>query len=99
MTTTETSDEYDQLVARTEATIEKFREDAVELKSELGGARAATKVQLMAMIDRLEKKYDGGLVKLGEIKANRSMEELGELHHRIASELSDMRRTMERRIR
>ena len=97
--TTETSEEHDQLVARTEATLEKFREDADDLKESLAVAKAATKVQLKAMIHRLEKKYDGGKVRLSELKNEGSTEEISEMHQKIVSDLSDMRRTISRRIR
>lgn len=96
--TTEATEEHDQLVARTEATLEKFKEDADNLKNELGVAKAATKVQLKAMIHRLEKKYDGAKVRLSELKQEGSTEAIGELHQQIVNDLSDMRRTMSRRI-
>ena len=56
----------------------------------------------MAMIDRLEKKYDGNKVKLKaltDFDEEAPSKELGDLHQTIVSELSDMRRTIERRIR
>ena len=58
-----TIESYEQMLERTTATLEKYREGADELKVELRQARAGRKVQIMAMIDRLEKKYDGNKVK------------------------------------
>jgi len=97
-----TIESYEQMLERTTATLEKYREGADELKVELRQARAGRKVQIMAMIDRLEKKYDGNKVKLKaltDFDEEAPSKELGDLHQTIVSELSDMRRTIERRIR
>jgi len=97
-----TIESYEQMLERTTATLEKYREGADELKVELQQARAGRKVQIMAMIDRLEKKYDGNKIKLEaltDFDEETSSKELGDLHQKISSELSDMRRTIERRIR
>ena len=97
-----TIESYEQMLERTTATLEKYREGADELKVELRQARAGRKVQIMAMIDRLEKKYDGNKVKLKaltDFDEEAPSKELGDLHHKIASQLSDMRRTIEHRIR
>ena len=98
--TTETAEEYQQLVERTEATLEKFKERADSLRDELSDARAATKVQMKAMIARLEQKYEDGQEKLSSLRRNGAdaVDELGRLHHKIVSDLSDMKRTIERRI-
>ena len=97
--TTDMQEQHQSLVERTEATLEKFKERAEELKGELGDARAATKVQLKAMIARLEKKYEGAKGEFDRLKRNGSeVEELGKLHQRIVSDLSDMKRTIDRRI-
>lgn len=93
----EITEEYQQLVERTQATVEKFKERAEELKGELGDARAVKKVQLKAMIARLEKKYDGAKQRLSELSED-SIDELGELHQKVVSDLSDMKRTIDRRI-
>jgi hypothetical protein len=96
--TTDLTEDYQHLVERTEATVEKFRERAEELKEMLGEARAGRKVQILAMIDRLEKKYDGAKESLAALTPD-SLEEIGQLHQKIVSELSDMKRTIEHRIR
>ncbi len=96
------SEDFDQLVERTQVTVEKFRERAEELREELKQARAGRKVQIMAMIDRLERKYDGAKEKLEEFtedKTEDTSRALGDFHQKIVSELSDMKRTIEQRIR
>lgn len=97
----ETTEEYEQLVERTQATLEKFRERAEELKEELSDARAATKVQIKAMIQRLEKKYEEGKEELSSLRRGGSdnAEQIGRLHQKIVGSLSDMKRTIDRRIR
>lgn len=100
----EISESYEQLLERTTATVEKYREGAEELREELRQARAGRKVQIMAMIDRLERKYDGAKTRLEEFADGESEEEdvgqeLGDFHQKIVSELSDMKRTIETRIR
>lgn len=96
------TEDFDQLVARATATVEKYRENAEELREELRQARAGRKVQIMAMIDRLERKYDGAKVKLEEFSENTAedtAQALGDFHQKVVSELSDMKRTIEQRIR
>jgi len=96
------SEDFDQLVERTQATVEKYRERADELREELRQARAGRKVQIMAMIDRLERKYDGAKEKLEEFSedhAEDAAQALGAFHQKVVSELSDMKRTIEQRIR
>ena len=65
-------------------------------------ARAVRKVQIMAMIDRLERKYDGAKTRLDELSGSEnegSSRALGALHQKVVSELSDMKRTIQTRIR
>ncbi|MDH3734009.1 MAG: hypothetical protein OEU54_10765 [Gemmatimonadota bacterium] len=96
------TEDFDQLVARTTATVEKYREKAEELREELRAARAGRKVQIMAMIDRLERKYDGAKVKLEEFSehtAEDTAQALGDFHQKVVSEFSDMKRTIDQRIR
>lgn len=96
------TEDFDQLVARTSATVEKYRERAEELREELRAARAGRKVQIMAMIDRLERKYDGAKEKLEEFSGNSAddaAQALGDFHQKVVSELSDMKRTIDQRIR
>lgn len=98
----EFSDNYEQLLQRTTATVEKYREGADELRVKLREARAGRKVQIMAMIDRLERKYDGAKTRLDELsdgEGEGSSRALGQLHQKVVSELSDMRRTIQTRIR
>lgn len=98
--TTETKEEYQTLVERTEATLEKYRERAEELRGVLGDARAATKVQIKAMISRLEKKHESASDRLSRLRrgGTTNTEEIGQLHQQIVSELTDMKRTIDRRI-
>ncbi len=99
------SDEYDQLLRRTAATVEKFKEGAEELKDKLGKARANRRVQLLAMINRMENKYEGATSRLEHLAdatdeaGTRPSRELGALHQQVVSELSNMKRTIENRIR
>ncbi len=96
------SESYEHMLARTTTTVEKYREGAEELREELKAARAGRKVQIMAMIDRLERKYDGAKIRLDELADSKDEDpdrELGDFHQKVVSELSDMRRTIERRIR
>ena len=98
----ENSESYAQMMERTTATVEKYREGAEQLREELRAARAGRKVQIMAMIDRLERKYDGAKTRLDELADSKTEDpdqELGDFHQKVVSELSDMNRTIERRIR
>ncbi|WP_419165019.1 hypothetical protein [Candidatus Palauibacter sp.] len=98
----ELSENYEQLLQRTNATVEKYREGAEELRTKLREARAGRKVQIMAMIDRLERKYDGAKTRLDELSDSEnegSSRALGALHQKVVSELSDMKRTIQTRIR
>ena len=98
----ELSENYEQLLQRTNATVEKYREGAEELRVKLREARAGRKVQIMAMIDRLERKYDGAKTRLDELSDSEnegSSRALGALHKKVVSELSDMKRTIQTRIR
>lgn len=97
---TDTTEEYQQIVERTEATLEKFREKAESLRGELSDARAATKVQIKAMIARLEQKHEEASERLSELRRNgaANSEKITRLHQRIVSDLSDMNKTIDRRI-
>ena len=98
----ELSDSYEQLLQRTTATVEKFREGAEDLRIKLREARAGRKVQIMAMIDRLERKYDGAKSRLEELAISEedgNNRALGALHQKVVSDLSDMKRTIQTRIR
>lgn len=97
----EFSENYEQLLQRTTATLEKYREGAEELRVKLREARAGRKVQIMAMIDRLERKYDGAKTRLEELADTEegNSRALNALHQKVASELADMKRTIKTRIR
>ena len=97
--TIETSEDFANLVDRTEAAVEKFRERADGLRDEIGEAKAAAKVRYKAMIARLDNKYEGATQRLSELKDGGTIEQLDELHEKIVAELSDMKRTIERRLR
>ncbi|HKK26504.1 MAG TPA: hypothetical protein VKB18_00310 [Gemmatimonadota bacterium] len=94
-----TSSQIDQLIERTEASLAKFKDRAEQLRSEISDARAATKVQMKAMVERLEKKYRASEKKLKELKSSGGpREEIEELHSQIVSDLQSMVRTIKRRI-
>ena len=99
--TIDTSDNFANLVDRTEAAVEKFRERADGLRDEIGEAKAAAKVRYKAMIARLDHKYDGARSKLDELKeaGEDSLDQLHELHEKLVAELTDMKRTIDRRLR
>lgn len=88
------------LIERTEASLEKYKQRADELREELSSARAATKVQIKAMVQRLEEKYDDASSKLKELRdSSDGKDDLEKLHREVTSDLSDMVRTIKRRIR
>lgn len=94
-----TSSQIDQLVERTEASLAKFKDRADQLRSEIADARAATKVQMKAMVDRLEQKYRESEKKLHNLQsAGGPREDIEELHTQIVSDLQSMARTIKRRI-
>ena len=97
----EFSENYEQLLQRTTATLEKYREGAEELRVKLREARAGRKVQIMAMIDRLERKDDGEKTRLEELADSEegNSRALSSLHQKVVSELADMKRTIKTRIR
>lgn len=81
---------------RTRANLQKFKDRADELREELGDARAATKVQMKAMIERLEEKHEEAKERYDKVK--RSEEDLKEFHDALVSELQTMMKTIRRRI-
>lgn len=94
-----TSAQIDQLIEKTEASLAKFKDRAEQLRSEISDARAATKVQMKAMVERLEKKYRTSEKKLKELKSSGGpREEIEELHSQIVADLQSMVRTIKRRI-
>ncbi len=94
-----TSSQTDQLIERTEASLAKFKDRADQLRSEIGDARAATKVRIKAMVDRLEAKYQEYEKKLETAKKGGGpREEIEALHTEIVDDLQSMARTINRRI-
>jgi phage shock protein A len=94
-----TSAQIDQLIERTEANLAKFKDRAEQLRGEIGDARAATKVQIKAMVDRLEAKYEESEKQLQSLKkAGGPREEIEALHSAIVDDLQSMARTIKRRI-
>jgi predicted DNA-binding protein YlxM (UPF0122 family) len=94
-----TSAQIDQLIERTEANLAKFKDRAAELRTEIGDARAATKVRIKAMVDRLEAKYEESEKKLHDLKkAGGPREDIEALHSEIVDDLQSMARTIKRRI-
>lgn len=92
----------DDLTERTEASLRKFKERADQLREDLGDARAATKVQMKAMIQRLDAKYEEAEERLGELKRSSAAgkkEDIRKLHDEIVDDLQSMVKTIRRRIR
>jgi wobble nucleotide-excising tRNase len=94
-----TSTQIDQLIEKTEASLSKFKDRADQLRSEMGDAKASTKVQIKAMVERLEAKYRQSEQKLeGLKKSGGSREDIEALHGKIVDDLQSMLRTINRRI-
>lgn len=93
--------QFEDLAKETEETLEKFKKRAASLQEEVDDARAATRVQMKAMVERLEKKYDEGSARLAELRQNGSegLEELRRFNRKLVNDLQDMGRTIRRRIR
>lgn len=93
--------QFQNLVSDTEETLDKFKKRANKLREELGDARAATKVQIKAMVERLEKKYEKATSELDEIRDAGSdrMDDLRQLNKTLVKDLKDMGKTIRRRIR
>lgn len=96
--TTETTEGTQEIADRAEAAVEKYKQHAEELKEEVGNARAATKVQIKAMIQRLENQYEEAKERLSELKGG-DTDELHRFHQEIVGKLADMKKTIKRRIR
>jgi len=92
----------DDLTERTEASLRKFKERADQLREDLGDARAATKVQMKAMIQRLDAKYEQAEKRLDKLKSSQAAgkkEDIRKLHDDIVDDLQSMVKTIRRRIR
>lgn len=92
--------QFESLAKETEETLERFKKRAAALREEHDQRRAATKVQIKAMVQRLEKKYDEGQERLEELRNEGSdaLEELRRFNRGLVNDLQDMARTIRRRI-
>lgn len=92
--------QLDDLLEKTEASLKKFKEREEQLRAEIDDARAATTVQLKAMVERLEMKYERAQERLDELKGSSSatLEEVKRLHDGVVSDLQSMVKTIKRRI-
>lgn len=93
--------EIDELKERTEASLAKFKERADALREDVSDARAATKVQMKAMIQRLDEKYERASERFGDLKSSTATTraDYQELHDEIVQDLQSMVKTIRRRIR
>jgi archaellum component FlaC len=91
----------DELKDRTEASLKKFKERADNLREEVSDARAATKVQIKAMIERLDEKYERAQSRFKDLKSSTTTTKADyqKLHDEIVDDLQSMVRTIRRRIR
>lgn len=91
----------DDLKERTEASVAKLKERSEELRDELGDARAATKVQIKAMVERLDNKYEVAKERLDALNRSRSetQQDWKELYDEVVADLKSMGKTIRRRIR
>lgn len=91
----------DELKERTEASLAKFKERAEALREDLSDARAATKVQMKAMIQRLDEKYERASQRFDDLKSSSATTraDYQELHDEIVDDLQSMVKTIRRRIR
>lgn len=93
--------DIDDLKERTEASLGKFKERAAALREDLSDARAATKVQMKAMIQRLEEKHDRLTERFDGLKRSTTTTKADyqRLHDEIVDDLQSMVKTIRRRIR
>lgn len=93
--------ETDELKERIEASLAKFEERANELREDLSDARAATKVQMKAMIQRLDEKYERATERFKSLKSSSASTkaDFQDLHDEIVQDLQSMLKTIRRRIR
>lgn len=93
--------DIDELKDRTEASLKKFKERADNLREEVSDARAATKVQIKAMIERLDEKYERAQARFDDLKSSTATtrSDYQALHDEIVDDLQSMVRTIKRRIR
>ena len=91
----------DELKERTEASLAKFKERANELREDLSDARAATKVQMKAMIQRLDEKHERATERFEDLKSSTAStkSDFQDLHDEIVDDLQSMLKTIRRRIR
>lgn len=93
--------QFESLLDETEETLEKYKNRANELRKEHDERRAATKVQIKAMVERLEEKYENMSAELEEIRDAGSdrADDLKRLNRQVVNDLKDMGKTIRRRIR
>lgn len=91
----------DEIKDRIEASLTKFKDRADNLREDVSDARAATKVQIKAMIERLDEKYEAAQASFDDLKASTTTtkSDYQQLHDEIVDDLQSMIRTIKRRIR
>lgn len=92
--------DIDQIKDRTEAHLEKYRERALTLRDDLSDARAATKVQMKAMIERLEEKAEEAESRYKDLKSSSATTraDYQDLLDELTDDWRSMLKTMRRRI-
>lgn len=91
----------DEIKDRIEASLTKFKDRADNLREDVSDARAATKVQIKAMIERLDEKYEAAQASFDDLKSSTTTtkSDYQQLHDEIVDDLQSMIRTIKRRIR
>lgn len=93
--------DIDDLKERTEASLAKFKERSAALREDLSDARAATKVQMKAMIQRLDEKHERLSERFSGLKRSTTTTKADyqRFHDEIVDDLQSMLKTIRRRIR
>lgn len=93
--------DIDEIKSRTEARIEKYRDRANALRDDLSDARAATKVQMKAMIERLEEKIERAEERYDDLKSSSATtaSDYQALLDELMDDWQSMIKTIRRRIR
>ena len=93
--------DLDEIKERTEAHLKKYRERATVLRDDLSDARAATKVQMKAMIERLEEKAEEAESRFDDLKSSSATtrSDYQELLDHLTDDWQSMLKTIRRRIR
>lgn len=92
--------DIDQIKDRTEAHMKKYRERATQLRDDLSDARAATKVQMKAMIERLEEKVEKAESRYDDLKSSSATtrSDYQDLLDDLMDDWQSMLKTIRRRI-